>query len=100
MNMKARVTQTQLRKCGNREKLILTSISPAISRKLSLQNFLCSELLPESIELLPMDFVGAVQSDGTVIYLSSDEEEITERMSTSSILDILSSSEDKLETLK
>ena len=43
-------------------------------------------------ELFPMAFVGAAPLDGTVIYLSSDEDDVMERMSTSSIMDVLSSS--------
>ena len=46
-------------------------------------------------DFIPMDFVGATQSDGTVIYLSSDEKEITQRISASSILDVQPYSEDE-----
>ena len=50
-------------------------------------------------ETFPMDSQGAVQSDGTVIYISSNEEDAMDCLSVSSVLDVLSSSNEGSEEI-
>ena len=55
--------------------------------------------MSDTSETLPMDFVGAAQSEGepAMFYLSSDEDEYGDRIGPSSIWDVSSSTEDGTE---